>query len=174
MVEVSIADRGADRPGGGGGGTEDPAALAAHAEALTGRLARARAAVGRVILGQEEVVERALVTLLAGGLQADRTVGAGQRDDVAALDHRLPAILLQLAQQRADARGFVVGRRVMVAQRIDELLMLGAYPPAIAGFFAAREAGDQLVARFDDGALGSARGLGAHEPRLTRARALTP
>ena len=36
-------------------------------EALTERLQRARAAIGRVIFGQEEVVERTLVTLLAGG-----------------------------------------------------------------------------------------------------------
>jgi len=41
--------------------------LLGEAEAVSARLARVRAAVGRVILGQEEVVERALVTLLAGG-----------------------------------------------------------------------------------------------------------
>jgi MoxR-like ATPase len=41
--------------------------LLAEAEALSTRLARVRAAVGQVILGQEDVVEQALVTLLAGG-----------------------------------------------------------------------------------------------------------
>ena len=41
----------------------DPAAL----DALATRLGAARAAVGRVILGQEAVVEQALITLLAGG-----------------------------------------------------------------------------------------------------------
>ena len=47
--------------------TADAEKLLGEAEALSARLARVRAAVGRVILGQEEVVEQALVTLLAGG-----------------------------------------------------------------------------------------------------------
>jgi MoxR-like ATPase len=47
--------------------TVDAEKLLGEAEALSARLARVRAAVGRVILGQEEVVEQALVTLLAGG-----------------------------------------------------------------------------------------------------------
>ena len=42
-------------------------ALAAQAEAMAERLSRAREAVGRVILGQEEVVEQTLVSLLSGG-----------------------------------------------------------------------------------------------------------
>ncbi len=41
--------------------------LLPEVEALTDRLARARAAIGRVIFGQEAVVERTLVTLLSGG-----------------------------------------------------------------------------------------------------------
>ncbi|MFL1462157.1 AAA family ATPase [Roseococcus sp. DSY-14] len=41
--------------------------LIGEVEALSDRLARARAAIGRVIFGQEAVVERALVTLLSGG-----------------------------------------------------------------------------------------------------------
>ena len=45
----------------------DVTRLAAEAEALADRLVRGRAAVGRVILGQEEVVEQALITLLSGG-----------------------------------------------------------------------------------------------------------
>ncbi len=47
--------------------TSDPAALVAEAEALGARLARVREAVGRVILGQQEVIERSLITLLSGG-----------------------------------------------------------------------------------------------------------
>ena len=47
--------------------TQDPAALVAEVEALGARLARVRDAVGRVIFGQELVVERVLTTLLAGG-----------------------------------------------------------------------------------------------------------
>ena len=43
-----------------------PAALA-EIEALADRLAAARAAVGRVILGQEAVVDQTLITLLSGG-----------------------------------------------------------------------------------------------------------
>ena len=46
---------------------QDPAALVAEVEALGARLARVRDAVGRVIFGQELVVERVLTTLLAGG-----------------------------------------------------------------------------------------------------------
>jgi MoxR-like ATPase len=48
----------------------DPAeaqTLVAEAEALAARLARVREAVGRVIFGQERVVERTLITLLSGG-----------------------------------------------------------------------------------------------------------
>ena len=47
--------------------TQDPAALVAEVEALGARLARVRDAVGRVIFGQELVVERVLITLLSGG-----------------------------------------------------------------------------------------------------------
>ena len=45
----------------------DTAAIVAEAEAAVGRIAAARAEIGRVIFGQESVVERTLVTLLAGG-----------------------------------------------------------------------------------------------------------
>jgi len=47
--------------------TVSPEALAAEAETLSARLGEARAAVGRVILGQDEVVEQVLVSLLSGG-----------------------------------------------------------------------------------------------------------
>ena len=42
-------------------------ALVAEAEALAGRLAGVRQAIGRVIFGQDQVVERTLITLLSGG-----------------------------------------------------------------------------------------------------------
>jgi MoxR-like ATPase len=41
--------------------------LVAEAEALAERLARVRQSIGRVIFGQEQVVERTLITLLSGG-----------------------------------------------------------------------------------------------------------
>jgi MoxR-like ATPase len=47
--------------------TQDPAMLVAEVEALGARLARVREAVGRVIFGQDLVVERVLITLLSGG-----------------------------------------------------------------------------------------------------------
>jgi MoxR-like ATPase len=47
--------------------TEDPAALVAEVEALGARLARVREEIGRVIFGQEQVIDRVLVTLLSGG-----------------------------------------------------------------------------------------------------------
>ena len=45
----------------------DPATLLTEVEALGDRLARVREAIGRVIFGQEEVVEQTLITLLSGG-----------------------------------------------------------------------------------------------------------
>jgi MoxR-like ATPase len=47
--------------------TDDPARLVSEVEALGVRLARVREAVGRVIFGQERVVEQVLITLLSGG-----------------------------------------------------------------------------------------------------------
>ncbi|GGJ19675.1 AAA family ATPase [Neoroseomonas lacus] len=47
--------------------TQDPSVLVAEVEALGDRLARVREAIGRVIFGQELVVERVLITLLSGG-----------------------------------------------------------------------------------------------------------
>jgi MoxR-like ATPase len=47
--------------------TQDPAALVAEVEALGARLARVRDSIGRVIFGQDLVVERTLITLLSGG-----------------------------------------------------------------------------------------------------------
>ncbi|RAU23175.1 AAA family ATPase [Paramagnetospirillum kuznetsovii] len=44
-----------------------PAAPVADIEALEARLAQARDGVGRVIFGQERVIDEALITLLAGG-----------------------------------------------------------------------------------------------------------
>jgi MoxR-like ATPase len=45
----------------------DDAAIVAEAEAAADRMVAAREEIGRVIFGQESVVERTLVTLLAGG-----------------------------------------------------------------------------------------------------------
>ncbi len=45
----------------------DPRALVGEAEALAARLSGVREAVGRVIFGQDSVVEQTLVTLLSGG-----------------------------------------------------------------------------------------------------------
>ena len=45
----------------------DTHALVAEAEALAARLAGVREAVGRIIFGQDSVVEQTLITLLSGG-----------------------------------------------------------------------------------------------------------
>jgi MoxR-like ATPase len=45
----------------------DPAALVAALEALGDRLSRVREAIGRVIFGQQAVVDQTLITLLSGG-----------------------------------------------------------------------------------------------------------
>lgn len=47
--------------------TQDPSVLVAEVEALGARLARVRESVGRVIFGQELVIERVLISLLSGG-----------------------------------------------------------------------------------------------------------
>jgi MoxR-like ATPase len=45
----------------------DPNAILAAAEALTAQVAQVRAAIGRVIFGQDEVIDETLITLLSGG-----------------------------------------------------------------------------------------------------------
>ncbi len=50
---------------------------------------------------------------------------------VAALLDRSPAELGQPVEQVADAARLVIARRVMVREGIDELLVLGADPPAL-------------------------------------------
>ena len=48
-------------------GNMDPAALVAEIETLGNRLRQVRESVGRVIFGQDQVVEQTLITLLSGG-----------------------------------------------------------------------------------------------------------
>ena len=55
-----------DTPPDTRGATGDEA-IVAHADALAEKAARAKAAVGQVIYGQEDVVENTIVTVLAGG-----------------------------------------------------------------------------------------------------------
>ena len=47
--------------------TQDPARLVAEVEMLGARLAAVREAIGRIIFGQQEVVDQTLITLLSGG-----------------------------------------------------------------------------------------------------------
>ena len=49
------------------GRNSDPQALLRDVEALGDKLAAARQAIGRVIFGQQDVIDLSLVTLLAGG-----------------------------------------------------------------------------------------------------------
>ncbi|HEX2939468.1 MAG TPA: MoxR family ATPase [Rhodopila sp.] len=56
----------------GGGNTrtpinEDPNSILAATEALGGRIVQVRAAIGRVIFGQDDVIDQTLITLLSGG-----------------------------------------------------------------------------------------------------------
>lgn len=46
---------------------DDPKAVLASAESLGHRVARVREAVGQVILGQQDVIDQTLITLLSGG-----------------------------------------------------------------------------------------------------------
>ncbi len=87
---------------------------------------------------------------LAGGLQADCAVVAGKGDDIAALQHGLPAIFGEAGEQIANAAGLVIGGRAMIGGAIDKLLVLRADLPAIRRFLALFEHGDQLIAALDD------------------------
>ena len=53
-----------DRPGAA---TSDPNAILAATEALGARIVLVRAAIGRLIFGQDEVIDQTLITLLSGG-----------------------------------------------------------------------------------------------------------
>src|SRR5271155_136036 len=46
---------------------DDPNAILAATEALGARIVQVRAAIGRVIFGQDEVIDQTLITLLSGG-----------------------------------------------------------------------------------------------------------
>src|SRR6201996_3826937 len=46
---------------------DDPHAILAATEALSARVVQVRAAIARVIFGQDEVVDQTLITLLSGG-----------------------------------------------------------------------------------------------------------
>ena len=48
-------------------GAIDASTILSEVEALGARIARVRAAIGRVIFGQDEVVDQTLITLLSGG-----------------------------------------------------------------------------------------------------------
>jgi MoxR-like ATPase len=53
--------------GGNGQGEEPPARLVAEIESLGHRMALVRDRIGRIIFGQQEVIDETLITLLAGG-----------------------------------------------------------------------------------------------------------
>ena len=87
---------------------------------------------------------------LARRLQADRAVGAGHGDDLAAFQHRLPAEFGQRHQQVADAAGLVIRGGGVVGGAIDELLVLGADSPGFARLFPALHRGDKLIPALDE------------------------
>ena len=86
---------------------------------------------------------------LAGGLEADRAVGAGERDDLVAFHHRAPPEAGECVQQVPDAARLVIGGRAVIGMTIDELLMLGADPPVGGRLFAFGKDGEEIVAAFD-------------------------
>jgi MoxR-like ATPase len=65
MIEVAGTTK--DSMNGNSTPAGDPASLVAEVEALGERLQRVRDSVGRVIFGQQDVVEHTLITLLSGG-----------------------------------------------------------------------------------------------------------
>src|SRR6185503_2658455 len=130
------------------------------AEPVSDRLALLEVA-RRFRAGLVEVFERRSAELeLARGLEADGPVGPGQRDDIAILQHRLPAELGQAQQQVADPAFFLPRWRTMVVAAIDEFLMLGADAPALGRLLAAAEDRQQIVAAFDPRAIAGVGALG--------------
>src|SRR3546814_13848132 len=82
--------------------------------------------------GLVEVFERGAGEFeLPRGFEADGAVAARQRDDLSALDHRLPTEAGERHQQVVTATGFVVAGRAVVGGAIDAFLMLGADAPEI-------------------------------------------
>jgi MoxR-like ATPase len=63
--QLGAAGGGDSQLGAAGGG--DPHAILAAAESLAGHVARVRASIGRMIFGQDEVVDQTLIALLSGG-----------------------------------------------------------------------------------------------------------
>jgi MoxR-like ATPase len=63
-MSISMA---AAQQGAGIAGSVDASTILAEVEALGGRIGKVRAAIGRVIFGQDEVVDQTLITLLSGG-----------------------------------------------------------------------------------------------------------
>src|SRR3546814_15714049 len=98
--------------------------------------------------------------------EADGAVAARQREDLSALDHRLPTEAGERHQQVVDATGFVVAGRAVVGGAIDEFLMLGADAPAVPGLFALDHGRRELVAVFDAGVVAVCGGARAHFPPL--------
>ena len=139
----------------------------ADPEALADRLHLLEVAAGfgaRLV----QVLERGARQLeLAGGLEADGTVGARHRDDPldpvrAFFLDRLPSEILERQQHVADAAGLVVGGRVMIGAAEHQLLVLGADPPATLRLLARLHRLGELLAGFDDAVLSVGRLARAH------------
>ena len=144
---------------------EAEAELFAHRLGLGEMAARFRAGLVEMLALRAGKLE------LAGGLKADRAVGAGQRDDVAVLDDRLPAELGQFGEQVANAARLVIGGRAMIAAAEDELLVLGADRPVLLRLLALREGREQIVAALDRALLGR---FGAGRHRASSASSCPP
>src|SRR4029079_13056370 len=99
-------------------------------------------------------------------LQADGAVLARQRDGLAVLEDRFPAELGQPSKQVANAARLLVRRRAVIDDAIDELLVLGADPPALGRLLAAGEKRQQIVAALDRRTLTRVRALRHGRRRL--------
>ena len=150
-----VAALGHDRQLGAGLVGPHAEAEEAEAEAVADRLALLEVP-RRLGAGLVEVLERRAGQLeLAGGLEADGAVGAGQRDDLAVLLDRLPAEFGQAEQQVADAARLLPRRRAVIVAAIDELLVLGADAPIVARLLAVDEHRQQIVAALDRPVIGA-------------------
>ena len=97
--------------------------------------------------GLVEVLERCPAKFeLAGRLEADVAVLTLERDDLAVLEDRLPAIFGEAEEEVVNSAALIPRRRPVIGAAIDELLVLGTDAPTVARFFAPGENRQEVVA----------------------------
>src|SRR6185437_9035334 len=114
---------------------------------LTGHGAHLMQMLIHFAAGLVQVLDRRARQLeLAAGLERDGAAAAvAEADQIAGIEHRLPAEAGEPLQQGADAIGTIIGHGRAVVQPEDELLVLRADAPCRARLGAGRQIVDELA-----------------------------